>query len=83
MWVGIIAAVCAAAAVLLPPLLPPPTRSEVANSEPALTPDDAGKVCLELSENSKEYLSGEEMERRTAAAGAPPATWHLPPRPTI
>ena len=49
MWVGIIAAVCAVAAVLLPSLLPPPNQSETAQSEPALTPDDAGKVCLELS----------------------------------
>ena len=64
MWVGIIAAVCAVAAILLPPLLPPPTQDDVANAEPALTPDDAGKVCLELSENPKEYLSGDDMERR-------------------
>ena len=64
MWVGIIVAVCAAAAVVLPPLFPPAPPSEVAQSEPALTPEDAGKVCQELSENPKEYLSGEDMERR-------------------
>jgi TPR repeat protein len=65
MWVGIIAIGCATAAVLLPPLLPPAPPSEVAKSEPALTPADAGAVCLLLSENPKEYLSSEEMQRRT------------------
>jgi hypothetical protein len=65
MWVGIIAVVCAAAAVLLPPLLPPAPPSEAAKSEPALTPEEAGAVCLLLSENPKQYLSGEEMERRS------------------
>jgi hypothetical protein len=59
MWVGIIAVVCAAAAVLLPPLLPPAPPSEAAKSEPALTPEEAGAVCLLLSENPKQYLSGE------------------------
>jgi TPR repeat protein len=63
-WVGVIAIACAAAAVLLPPLSGGGTRSDVAESEPALMPDNAGAVCLSLSENSVEYLSDEAMQRR-------------------
>src|SRR5689334_2578389 len=64
-WVGIIAIAGVTAAVLLPPLLPPAPPSEVTTAEPALTPADAGAVCLLLSENPKEYLAAEEMQRRT------------------
>ena len=63
-WVGLIAIVGAAAAVLLPPLLPTATETSAIRSEPELTADNAAGECLKLSENPKEYLAGEDMERR-------------------
>ncbi len=65
LWVGLFAVACLLAALLLPPLWSPSTRSDVAESEPALTPENAGAVCIRLSENPTGYLSSEAMQRRS------------------
>lgn len=64
MWVGLIAIVCAVAAVLLPPLFSTVPETSAIPSEPELTADNAAGECFKLSENPKEYLTGEDMERR-------------------
>src|SRR6478609_2025622 len=79
LWVGLFAVACLVAALLLPPLWAPSIRSDVAESEPALTPENAGAVCIRLSENPTGYLSSEAMQRRSDG-GAPVATWRSPPR---
>jgi TPR repeat protein len=64
LWLGVLAIAGIAAALLLPPLTlsrPPEPEPEV-----TLTVDNARGVCMELSENPKEYLSGEEWDRRNA-----------------
>jgi TPR repeat protein len=64
LWLGVLAIAGLAAALLLPPL----TLSRPSEPEPeiALTADNARGVCMELSENPKEYLSSEEWDRRNA-----------------
>jgi len=59
---GVLAIAGIAAALLLPPL----ATSQPAGPEPeaALTAENARGVCLELSENPKEYLSSEQWQRR-------------------
>ncbi len=52
-----------AAALLLPPLTSAP---ELPAPEVALTSQNARGICMELSENPKEYLSGAQWARRTA-----------------
>jgi TPR repeat protein len=64
LWLGVLAIAGLTAALLLPPL----TLSQPSEPEPeiALTADNARGVCMELSENPKEYLSSEEWDRRNA-----------------
>ena len=74
LWLGVLAIAGIAAALLLPPLtLSRPTEPE---PEVTLTVDNARGVCMELSENPKEYLSGEEWDRRNARR-AQAARWPL------
>jgi len=63
----LLAALGVAAMLFLPQL-----GSEAATSEPvqepALTSANAGELCLQLSENPKEYLSGEASQRRRSGS---------------
>jgi hypothetical protein len=70
-WIGLLAMAAAAAALLLPSLSLRNFSPKVPEPEVALTAETARSLCMELSENPKEYLSGEEWahrrERRTAS----------------
>jgi TPR repeat protein len=63
LWIALFAAI---GAVVVPFLSPPwPEAAETAASpEPPLSVAAAGETCLRLSENPREYLSGEAMQRR-------------------
>jgi TPR repeat protein len=61
----LLAALGVAAALALPPIWSD-ARPEAAQTEPALSSANAGEICLRLSENPKEYLSGEASQRRSA-----------------
>src|SRR5262249_18147656 len=80
LWLALLAIVGIGAALLLPPLSLEGPTPKAAEPEPVLTAENARSICMELSENPKEYLSGEEWERRrerrtascdTAFAAAP------------
>jgi TPR repeat protein len=62
-WIAVCAAVIGVVALFLAPLWPE-AAEPAAVPEPALTADAVGETCLQLSQNSKEYLSGEAAERR-------------------
>jgi len=59
-----------AAALLLPPLTLRSASDKPPEAEVALTEENARSLCMELSENPKSYLSGEEWERRNARRSA-------------
>jgi len=65
----LLAALGVAAMLFLPQLGSEAATSEP-TQEPALTSANAGELCLRLSENPKEYLSGEASERRQALRSA-------------
>jgi TPR repeat protein len=62
----VLAALGVAAALLLPPMWSDAAQPAAAQPEPALTSANAGELCLRLSENPKDYLSHEALERRFA-----------------
>ena len=64
--VMLLAALGVAAMLLLPPMWSDAAQFEVAQTEPTLTSANAGELCLRLSENPREYLSGEASQRRSA-----------------
>jgi hypothetical protein len=66
LWLGLLAIAGIAAALLLPPLTFWNSSPKAPEPEVALTADNARGVCMDLSENPNEYLSGEEWDRRKA-----------------
>lgn len=66
LWLALLAIVGLGAALLLPPLTFGNSPAKTAEQEVALTAENARSLCLALSENPKEYLNGEEWERRNA-----------------
>jgi hypothetical protein len=73
LWLGLLAIAGIAAVLLLPPLTLWNSSDKPPEAEVALTEENARSLCMELSENPKSYLSGEEWERRnerrTASCG--------------
>jgi TPR repeat protein len=63
LWVALLATIGTLVTLFLPPPWPE-VAEPAAASEPPLTAASAGETCLRLSENSREYLSGEAAERR-------------------
>lgn len=63
LWIAVFAAVIGVVALFLAPLSPE-VPEPAAAPEPPLSVAAAGETCLRLSENSKEYLSGEAASRR-------------------
>jgi hypothetical protein len=62
LWLGSLVMTGIAAALLLPPsALSQPSRSE---PELSLSADDARDVCLRLSDNPIEFLTGDESQHR-------------------
>jgi TPR repeat protein len=64
LWLALLAIVGIGAALLVSPLSLEGPTPKAAAPEPVLTAENARSICMELSENPKEYLSGEEWERR-------------------
>lgn len=62
----LLAALGIAAALFLPPMWSDAAQPEAAQPEPTLTSANAGELCLRLSENPKDYLSHEALQRRWA-----------------
>ena len=62
----LLAALGVAVALLLPPMWSDATKPEAAQPEPTLTSANAGELCLRLSENPKDYMSHEALQRRWA-----------------
>jgi hypothetical protein len=60
--IGLVVIAIVAAALLLPPFAA--SGRKAPEPEAALTRENAAGICLRLSENPSEYLSGEEWERR-------------------
>jgi TPR repeat protein len=65
-WLALLAIVGMGAALLLPPLTIGNSGPGESEPEAALTAENARGLCLALSENPKEYISGDEWERRNA-----------------
>lgn len=63
LWIALFAAVSAVVALFLLPLWPE-AAEPAAVPEPPLSVAAAGETCLRLSQNSKEYLSGEAARQR-------------------
>src|SRR5262245_57365288 len=66
LWLALLAIVGMGVALLLPPLTFPNSGSKEPEPEVTLTAESARSLCFALSENPKEYLNGEEWERRKA-----------------
>jgi len=66
LWLGLLAIAGIAAALLLPPLLLGSAPPKAPEPEAALTAENARSVCMELSEDPKQYLGSEEWDRRRA-----------------
>src|ERR1700754_1167703 len=66
LWLAPLAIVGIGAALLLPPLSFENPAPKAAEPEAVLTAENARGICMELSKNPKEYLSGDEWERRKA-----------------
>lgn len=62
-WIGLFALISAVIAMLLT-WSQEPEEPAVVETSPPLTAAEAGETCLRLSENSREYLSGEAASRR-------------------
>jgi TPR repeat protein len=69
-WLALLAIVGMGAALLLPPLTFGNSGSKEPEPEAALTAENARSLCFALFENPKEYLSGEEWQRRKARRAA-------------
>jgi TPR repeat protein len=61
----LLAALGVAVALFLPPM-GSDAKPEAAQPEPTLTSANAGELCLRLSENPKDYMSSEALQRRWA-----------------
>jgi hypothetical protein len=64
LWFALLAIAGIAAALLLPPLKLGDSSPKAVEPEVALTAENARGVCMDLSENPKEYLSSEQWQRR-------------------
>jgi TPR repeat protein len=62
----LLAALGVAVALFLPPMWSDAAKPEAAQPEPTLTSANAGELCLLLSENPKDYMSHEALQRRWA-----------------
>ena len=62
----VLAALGVTAMLFLPPMWSDAVQPEAAQPEPMLTSANAGELCLRLSENPKDYMSHEALERRWA-----------------
>jgi TPR repeat protein len=65
----VLAALGVTAMLFLPPMWSDAVQPEAAQPEPMLTSANAGELCLRLSENPKDYMSHEALERRWALRG--------------
>jgi len=54
------------ATLFLPPMLSDAVQSKAAKPEPTLNSANAGELCVRLSENPKDYMSSEALQRRWA-----------------